>query len=155
MANTLKQKLNQDLKAALKIRDETKVSALRMVLSSVINKEIEVRKKDIGLSDSEVLETLSSEVKKRKDSIREFEKGGRFDLAEQEKKELEILKDYLPPEMPDEEIIRVVGEGIRETDAKSEKDFSRVMKAAMAVLKGKAEGDRVATIVGEMLKHKA
>lgn len=154
MANTLKQKLNQDLKEALKNKDETRVSVLRMVLSSVLNKEIELRKKDIGLSDGEVLEVFSSEVKKRKDSVTEFEKGGRFDLAEREKKELEILKDYLPPEMPDEEIIRIVKEGIRETDAKSGEDFGKVMKAAMLILKGKAAGDRVTRIVREILECK-
>ncbi|MEK7596113.1 MAG: GatB/YqeY domain-containing protein [Patescibacteria group bacterium] len=155
MANTLKQKLNQNLKEALKNKDETRVSVLRMVLSSVLNKEIELRKKEIGLSDGEVLEVFSSEAKKRKDSIMEFEKGGRFDLADRENKELEILKDYLPSEMPDEEIIRIINEGIRETDAKSEKDFGKVMKAAMPVLKGKAAGDRVTRIAREMLKHKA
>lgn len=153
MANTLKQKLNQDLKEALKKKDEMTVSVLRMVLSSILNKEIEFRKKDIGLSDSEVLETLSSEVKKRKDSVREFEKGGRFDLAEREKEELEILKNYLPPEMPDEEIIRIVGEGIREANAESEKDFSKVMKVVMPILKGRAGGDRVTKIAREMLKR--
>jgi len=153
VANTLKQKLNQDLKEALKKKDEMTVSVLRMVLSSILNKEIEFRKKDIGLSDSEVLETLSSEVKKRKDSVREFEKGGRFDLAEREKEELEILKNYLPPEMPDEEIIRIVGEGIREANAESEKDFSKVMKVVMPILKGRAGGDRVTKIAREMLKR--
>ncbi|MBI2628391.1 MAG: GatB/YqeY domain-containing protein [Candidatus Niyogibacteria bacterium] len=155
MADTLKQKLNQDLKEALKKKDEMTVSVLRLVFSSIINREIELRKKDIGLSDSEVLETLSSEVKKRRDSIAEFEKGGRFDLAEQEKKELEILKGYLPPEMPDEEIIRIISEGIRETGAKSEKDFGKLMKVVMLILKGKAEGDRVTKIAREMLKSKA
>lgn len=155
MATILKQKLNQDLKEALKKKDEMTVSALRMVLSSILNKEIELRKKDIGLSDSEVLEVFSSEAKKRKDSIMEFEKGGRFDLVEREKKELEILKNYLPPEMPDEEIIRIVSEGIRETDAKNEKDFGKVMKAVMPTLKGKAAGDRVTRIAREMLKYKA
>lgn len=154
MANTLKQKLNQDLKEALKNKDEMRVSVLRMVLSSILNKEIELRKKDIGLSDSEVLEVFSSEVKKRKDAIMEFEKGGRSDLVDRENKELEILKNYLPPEMPDEEIIRIINEGIREIDAKSEKDFGKVMKAVMPILKGKAAGDRVTIIVKEMLKRK-
>src|SRR3989344_1059675 len=103
----LKQKLSEDLKSALKQKNEVRVSSLRMVLAAVANKEIEIRKKDIGLSDEEVLEALSSEVKKRKDSVVEFKKGGREDLVAREVAELAVLKGYLPAEMPDEEVRRI------------------------------------------------
>jgi hypothetical protein len=149
---TLKQKLTADLKEALKSKDELRASTLRMVISAVFNKEIEVRKKDIGLSDEEILTVLSSEVKKRKDAIREFENGGRSDLADKEKLEMAILVVYLPEQMPDEEIARIVKDGVREVGATSEKDFSKVMKIIMPIMKGKADGDRVSAAVREALK---
>lgn len=152
MSDTLKQKLTADLKEALKSKNELKASTLRMVISAVGNKEIEVRKKDIGLSDEEVLTVLSSEVKKRRDAIREFEHGGRADLADKEKAEMAMLTVYLPEQMPDEEIARIVKDGVREAGATNEKDFSKVMKAVMSVMKGKADGDRVAAAVREALK---
>lgn len=149
---TLKQKLTADLKEALKSKNELKASTLRMVISAVGNREIEVRKKDIGLSDEEVLAILSSEVKKRRDAIREFEHGGRSDLADKEKAEMAMLVVYLPEQMPDEEILRIAKDGVREVGATNEKDFSKVMKAIMPIMKGKADGERVATAVREALK---
>lgn len=148
---TLKQKLSEDLKDALKKKEEVRVSSLRMVLAAVANKEIEIRKKDIGLSDEEVLEVLLSEVKKRKDSVVEFKKGGREDLVAREEEELAALKGYLPEEMPDEEIARVVKDGIRECGAGGMSDFGKVMKVIMPVLKGRADGDRVSAVVREAL----
>lgn len=148
---TLKQKLSEDLKDALKKKDEVRVSSLRMVLAVVVNKEIETRKKDIGLSDEEVLEVLLSETKKRKDSVTEFRKGGREDLVAIEEKELAILKNYLPAEMPDEEIKRIVKDGLRESGAGSMSDFGKVMKVIMPILKGRADGDRVSSMVREAL----
>ena len=144
---SLKQSIYDDVKNALREKNEVRLSTLRMLSSAITNKEIELRKKDVGLSDEEVIEVLQGEAKKRKDSIESFQKGGRTDLVEKESKELSILSSYLPPEMSDEELQSRIEEGIREANAKSMADFSNVMKAIMPVLKGKASGDRISEMV--------
>ena len=151
----LKQTLEADLKEAMKAGNDVVRSTLRMLLSAGRNKEIEIRKKDIGLSDEEVIETINTEVKRRRDAIEGFQKGSRPELAAAEEAELLVLQKYLPPELADEELARVVQNGIRETNAKSEKDFSAVMKAIMPVLKGKASGDRISAIVKRELSGNA
>lgn len=152
---SLKQQIIEDQKLALKEGRKEELSTLRMLLSAISNKEIDLRKKDIGLSDSEVLDTINSEVKKRKDAVFEYKKAGREDLAQKEGEELNILKKYLPPEIGDEDLIRIVRDGIRETGAGSAADFPKVMKAIMPTLKGKASGDRIANAVkNELSKHK-
>lgn len=148
---TLKQKLVDEIKESMKSKDKLRLSVLRMTLSSITNKEIDLRKKDIGLSDEEVLTVISQEVKKRKDSIEGFKQGGRDDLVVKEQKEIEILSVYLPEEMSDEEVLRIVQGGIRESAATNMKDFGNVMKVIMPILKGKASGDRVSKFVREEL----
>lgn len=140
----LKQKISDDLKAALKAKDQLRLSTLRLLSASIANKEIELRKKELGLSDGEVLEVISSEAKRRKDAATEFQKGGREDLAKKEEAEFEMLAEYMPPEIPDEELFRIINDGVRETDAKSAGDFGKVMKIIMPSLKGRASGDRIA-----------
>ena len=139
------------MKASMKAKNAVKLSTLRMLIAAIANKEIELRKKDIGLSDEEVLEVIKSESKKRKDSISEFQKGQRPDLVERESKELEFLLEYLPPEIPDDEISRVIGEAMRETGAKGPQDFGQAMKVVMSVLKGRASGDRISKMLREKL----
>lgn len=148
---SLKQTIRDGIKDALKQKDEARLSTLRMLSSAITNKEIELRKKDVGLSDEEVVEVLQSEAKKRKDAIEEFRKGKRGDLVAKEEKELIVISSYLPPEMPDDELQSRIEEGIREANAKSMADFSNVMKVIMPVLKGKASGDRVSRLVKEHL----
>lgn len=135
------------MKAAMKKGDTLTVSTLRMVASAISNKEIELRKRDIGLSDQEVLDVIASESKRRKDAAAEFEKGGRPELAEKEISELNILKAYLPPEISDEDLIRIVKDGIREAGASGPQDFAKVMKVVMPTLKGKASGDRISGVL--------
>ncbi len=151
----LKQTLEADLKEAMKAGNDVVRSTIRLLLSAVRNKEIDIRKKDIGLSDEEIIEVINTEVKRRRDAIEGFQKGGRPELAAAEEAELLILQKYLPPELPDEELIRVVQNGIRETNAKSEKDFAAVMKVIMPILKGKASGDRISAIVKRELSGNA
>ena len=151
MAETLKQKIAEDLRAALKNKKEAVLSTLRMLSAAVANKEIELQKKDIGLSDEEVFGVIAQEAKKRKDAIGGYEKGGRPDLAEKEKEEFDILKAYLPPEISEEDMRRIIKDGIRETNAVSEKDFPKVMKIIMPTLRGKAPGDRVSKALQEEL----
>jgi hypothetical protein len=161
---SLKEKIQIDLKKALQEKGELRVSVLRMLMAAIFNKEKEKRAKlskteevekleELSkLTEEEVLEVISSEAKKRKDSIEQYEKGNRQDLADQEKKELEILMDYLPEQMSEEEIRKLVKEKIADLGASGPQDIGKVMGALMSQLKGKAEGGIVNKIVQEELK---
>lgn len=162
---TLKEKINQDIKKAMVEKSELLLLVLRGINAAIHNKEIEKRtkmsktEKDIKkleegskLIEEEVLEVISSEAKKRKDSIFEFGKGGRQDLVDKETKELEILKTYLPEQMSEEQIKEEAKKVIEEIGAASSKDIGKVMSTLMPKLKGKAEGGVVSKIVGELLK---
>ena len=151
---TLKQTISDDLKSALKASEAIRLSTLRMLSAAIANKEIELRKKDIGLSDGEVLDVVSSEARRRKDSITEYDKAQRIELAQKERDELTILQSYLPPEIADDELVRIIRAGIREAGATSEKDFGKVMKVIMPILKGKASGDRIAAVLKKELGQK-
>ncbi len=152
----LKEKIKSDLNFALKEKKEAEVSVLRQLLAAVLNKEKEKRykskeEKDIQLTDEEIAEVISSEAKKRKESIEGFEKGNRQDLAEKEKKELEILKKYLPEQMSQDEIKKLAEEAIKKVGAKEQKDMGRVMAELMPKTKGRADGSLVSKIVKEIL----
>ena len=148
---TLKQQIAEDQKNALKTGDKEVLSALRMLSAAIGNKEIELRKKDIGLSDEEVFSVISSEAKKRKDAIEEYRNAGREESAKKEEFELSVLKKYLPPEISDDDLLRIIRAGIREAGASALSDFPKVMKAVMPTLKGKASGDRISNAVKEEL----
>lgn len=148
----LKQKLTEDMKQALKEKDDIRLSILRMALAAVINREIELGKKDEGLSDEEVLAILRSERKKREDSIAEFTRVGRNEMADKEKAEQDIIKEYLPAELSDEELQSLVQGALRETGASTINDFGSVMKAIMPKVAGRASGDRVSGLVRSLLK---
>lgn len=163
---TLLEKIQEDLKAALMGKKEAELSVLRMVLASVSNKETEKRTKiwkekpnlsseELGkeskLSDEEMIGVISSEVKKRRESIVEFEKGGREDLVKKEKSELEILQKYLPEQISEEETKKIVSEVITRTGAKEIKDMGKVMGIITAQVKGKADMSMVSKIVKESL----
>jgi|SRR3989338_8793793 len=150
---TLKEKIADDQKSALKGGDTARLSTIRMLSAAIANKEIELRKKDIGLSDEEILGVISSEAKRRKDAICEFEKANRAELVQKEQGELAILQEYLPPELSDNELLRIVRAGIIEVGATGEKDFGKAMKAIMPTLKGKASGDRISRVLKEELKN--
>ncbi len=150
--DNLKIKIKEDLKNAMKKRNATIVSTLRMLLAAVANKEIELGKKEAGLSDEEMLNVVRSEAKKRRDAIDGFEKAGRPELASQEKNELAILESYLPPEISDEEILAAVKKGIEESQASGPNDFGKVMKIIAPLLKGKASGNRIADILRKELE---
>src|SRR3989344_7457626 len=104
----LKEKIQTDMKESWRAQDVLRLSTLRMLVAAISNKEIELRKKDSGLSDEEVLDVVKSESKKRKDSMVEFGKGGRSDLVRKESDELKVLLEYLPPELSDEETSRIL-----------------------------------------------
>jgi len=127
---------------------------LRMVLSSLHNKEIEKKGKgqEPKLTEEETIEVLMSEAKKRKESIEAYLKGNRSDLADKEKKELEIITIYLPKQLSEEEIKKIVQETIQKIGAQSEKDFGKVMGLLMKELKGKADTKLVSQIVKKSLE---
>lgn len=162
---SLKEKIQSNIKEAMSEKDALRVSVLRMIMAAVFNKEKEKRGKlsknedelekldELSrLTDEEIVEVISSEVKKRKDSIEQYEKGNRQDLADQEKKELKILTAYLPEQMGEEEVRKLVKEKIEELGASGPKDTGRVMGAVMPQLKGKADGALINRIVQEELE---
>jgi len=144
----VRDQIQQDLKEALKAKDEIKVGTLRMVSAAFLNKEKE--KGEIP-SDEELQNIVLFEAKKRKESMTAFEQGGRPELVEKEKAELEILQTYLPEQLSEEEVRIFVEEAVTETGASSPQDMGKVMAAVMPKVKGKADGTLVNKIVKEAL----
>ncbi len=144
----VKDEISGELIRAIKNRDTARTTALRFLLSAIKNREIELRR---GLFDEEVQQVVMSLVRQRRESIEEFKKAGRDDLVEKEEKELELLLSFLPPQLSDEEIQRIVEETAREIEAKEMKDMGRLMKAVMPKVKGRAEGRKVNAIVKRYL----
>jgi uncharacterized protein YqeY len=145
---TLAERLNEDLKLAMKSQDKFKLSVLRMVRAAIKNQEIERKR---ALDDSEVIDVLSREIKQRRDSLQDFEKAGRTDLAEQASAEIEIISAYLPKPLTDEEVTALVQQTIQETGASSKADMGKVMAALMPKVKGRADGKLVNQIVSQHL----
>jgi hypothetical protein len=137
----LEQTLTTDIVAAMKAKDATRLTALRMLKTALTNKSIE---KGRALESAEELQVVSQLVKQRRDSIEQFTKGGRKDLADKEQAEIVVLDTYLPPSPSDDEIGAAVAAAIAETGASTQKDMGKVMKAVMAALAGKTvDGKRV------------
>ena len=166
----LQEKIRGNLNAALKEKRELETSVLRLVNAAILNKEKEKRyklskekpelkeeelEKESQLTDEEVIDVISSEIKKRKEAIVLFEKGGRQDLVEKETKEKEILEKYLPEQLSEEEVKKLVNEAIAKTGAKEIKDMGRVMAELMPQIKGKADSSLVSKIVKETLTPKS
>ena len=160
----LKEKLQQDVKEALRAGDSKKRVLLGMVLSAIKNREFEKRSKlsktetDIAkletenqLNDEEIIEVLSSEIKKRKEAAESYAKGGRQDLAQKEEKESAVLMSYMPEQMSEEKIREIVKNTFSELGLKDIKDMGRAIGAVMAKGKGKADGQTVSRIVKEEL----
>ena len=160
----LKDKLQQDVKEALKSGDSQRRMVLGLVLSAVKSRELEKRGKlsktesDVTkleeaskLNDDEIVEVLSSEIKKRKDSIEQYNKGNRPELAEKEQKEIDILMSYMPEQMTEEAIREEVKKAISQTGASGPKDMGKVIGVVMAKVKGKADGQLVSKLVKEIL----
>ena len=144
----LKDQIEQDLIIAMKAKEEEQTSVLRMLKSALKNKEIETKKE---LEDPDILTVLQSQIKSRRDSVEMYEKGGRPELAEKEKKEIEILSKYLPEQMTKEEIKQQVAAAISETHAQKMSDMGKVMGNLMIKLKGKADPSLVSQIVKDEL----
>lgn len=142
--------LNEDMKQAMRAKDKETLQVIRMLKASIQNEQI---KKGQDLNDEEELTVLSREMKQRRDSLTEFEKADRTDLAEKVKKEIVIVENYLPPQLSEEEIRAIVQEAVTNTGATSPKEFGKVMGAVMPKVKGKADGNQVNAIVKELLNN--
>lgn len=144
----LKQKLLSELKGAMKSRDSLKVDTLRLIISEIKNREIELREE---LEEAEITALLTTQIKRRKEAAALYEKGGRTDLKEKEEKEILIIRLYLPEPVGEEELKQRIQAVIAETGAQSPKDMGKVMKVVVPEFKGKAEGDQIRKIVMELL----
>jgi uncharacterized protein YqeY len=132
----------------MKAKDAVRVSTLRLLVSAFRNKEIEKKK---ALGEAEVLEVVQAEAKRRRESIDEFRKANRTDLAAREEAELQILKAYLPPALSPEELKALVQSAIASIDAHGAQDMGRVMSAVMPQIRGRADGREAQQLVKELL----
>jgi uncharacterized protein len=145
---TFLDRINEDLKAAMKSKDADRLSTLRMVKTAIKNREID---KMEALTDEEAIRVLQSLVKQRRDSIEQYQQAGRIDLAEKEAAEIKTIEEYLPAAMDEAAITRVVEETVAETGATSMKEIGAVMKAVMAKLAGQTVDGKV---VNQIVKSK-
>jgi uncharacterized protein YqeY len=145
---SLEEKLVEEMKQAMKSNDKLRLSTIRMIRSALKNKEIELRKK---LEDEEVIKVIQVMVRKGEESVEQFQTGGRVDLVEKEKKEIEILKSFLPQPLSQEELLKIIDQSIQETQASSPKDIGKVMKSIMPKIGGKADGKLINQLVKERL----
>lgn len=145
----LKEKLMDDLKEAMKSKDKVKKNVVTMVRAAIKQKEVDNR---VELVDADVLDIIAKQIKQKKDSISDFEKGNRQDLIDLTNEEIKILLEYLPPQLSDEELESIVKEAIEATNAQSKKDLGKVMALIMPKTKGKADGKHINEIVAKYIK---
>ena len=144
----LKEKLLQDLKEAMKEKNELKKNVVQMIRAAVLQVE---KDKQIELDENQIIEIIAKESKKRKDSLPDYEKSGREDLIEKVKQEIEIISEYLPKQLNKEEITKIVAEIIKQTGATSIKEMGAVMKEAKAQIGASADGKSINEVVRELL----
>ena len=145
----LQARFAEDLQKALKSREAVRVSTLRLLIAAIRNKEIE-RKKTFG--DGDVLEVIQTEAKGRRESIEQYRKGGRNELAEKEEAELKVLLSYLPEAMSESELRDLIQSTLQTVGAKGPQDMGRVMSALMPKIKGRADGKQAQQLVQQLLK---
>src|SRR5512138_3384490 len=147
----LKERLDQDLKAAMREKAELKLSTIRMLKSAIKYREIELMK---PLDDAGVEGVVASEIKRRRDSVEQYKAGGRQDLADKEDAEIKILQGWLPQQLSEDELRAKVDAAIAQTNAKGPKDMGAVMKALLPEVQGRAEGKTVSDMVKARLSGK-
>lgn len=150
---TLQQRLTDEMKEAMRTGDADRLSVIRLLRANIKNKEID-KGKGQQLTEGEILQVISTAVKQRKESIEQFEKGGRQDLVDKEKKELTILQSFLPQQISDEELRIKIKEAIAQSGATDAKDMGKVMKLVVPQLVGRAEGSKISQMVRECLGQK-
>jgi uncharacterized protein YqeY len=147
---SLHDRLTEDLKLAMKARDQLRMDVIRMIKAAVLNKEVELKK---DLDDAEMSRIMATMIKQRKESVEQYEKGQRAELAAKERQEISIIEAYLPKALSSDELALAVDAVIRETGGMSTKDMGVVMKAVMARLAGQAvDGKQVSDLVRSRLK---
>jgi uncharacterized protein YqeY len=146
---SLKERIVKDMTAAMKAKDAARTSTLRMVKAAVQNREIE---KGGELSDEEMTKALQSLVKQRRDSVEQYERAGRTELADKERAEITVIEEYLPRVASVEEMEWAVASAVVETGATSMKEMGAVMKAAQALLEGRADGRALSALVKSKLQ---
>lgn len=145
----LAERLNEDMKQAMRDGNKFRLSTIRMVRAAIKNQEIELRR---PLEDSDTLNILSRELKQRRDSLQDFERGGREDLVSNVTAEIEIITEYLPKQLTEEEVKAIVVQTMQETGASSKADLGKLMGALMPKVKGLADGKLVNAIVQQFLQ---
>lgn len=145
----LSERLNQEIKAAMLAKDAERLSALRMLKSAI--GYVQIERKTESLSDADFMAVVQKEVKKRRDSAEQFEKGGRPELAAKEKQEITVLEKFLPEPLSPEELEQLVKATIQEIGATSKKEMGQVIKAVQAKAAGRADGKMISTVVGKLL----
>ena len=148
MESEMYAKLMEDLKTAMKARDMSAVNAIRGVIAKAKDVTVNAGK---DMTDEAIMQVIAKGVKQREESIAQFEAAGRAELAEGEKKELELLKKYLPEQLSEEAVVEIVKAVVVETGASSKKDMGKVMKEVMVRVKGQADGKLVSKLVGAAL----
>ena len=147
---SLHDRLAEDLKLAMKSRDQLRMDVIRMIKAAVLNKEVELKK---DLDDAEMSRIMTTMIKQRKESVEQYEKGNRTELAAKERQEISIIESYLPKALSVEELGAAIDHVIRETGATSAKDMGAVMKAVMARLAGQpVDGKQVSELVRSKLR---
>lgn len=145
---TLKDKLKEDLKSAMKEKDTIRKNVVQLIKAGVLQVEKDSK---VTLDDDGVLGVIAKQLKQRRDSLPEYEKSGRDDLISQLKREMDILMEYLPPQLSHEELEAIVKQAVEETGAQSVKDMGKVMAAVMPKTKGRADGKEINRIARELL----
>lgn len=149
---SLGKKIKDDVIAALKGGEKEKAATLRLLQAAIKDREIDLKKREQGLSDDEILEVILREAKKRRDSIEAYRQGGRQDLVDQESAELGVLQEYLPQELSEDEMKKEVMKAIQEVGATSSLEMGKVMSALMPRVKGRADGAKLSALVRQMLE---
>ncbi|MDJ0531528.1 MAG: GatB/YqeY domain-containing protein [Xenococcaceae cyanobacterium MO_207.B15] len=147
----LKEKIGEDIKSAMKAKDKIRLETVRGIKKAILEKEVALRPKgQDSLTEEQEIELLAQQAKQRRDSIDQYQKAGREDLAEKEQQELAIIETYLPKQLDDAELEQILEQIITDVGATSPKDLGKVMGKAMKELKGKADGKKIQ----EMVKSK-
>ncbi|MBA1443840.1 MAG: GatB/YqeY domain-containing protein [Chromatiales bacterium] len=144
----LKQRILDDVKTAMKARDKPRLGTLRLITAAIKQREVDER---IELDDTQVLTILDKMIKQRRDSISQFEQAGRTELVEQEQREIEVIQDYLPEGLSDEEIVTMIDEAISATGASAMQDMGKVMGQLKPKMQGRADMGKVSGLVKQKL----
>ncbi len=151
---SMKARITEDIKTAMRARDQLRLDTLRGIKAKILEKEVQMRAKkgrDYSLEDEGVIQVLTQGAKQRRDSIASFQSAGRTDLVDKEEKELVIIQEYLPKQLGDDELEKLVRTAVEETGAAAPKDMGMVMKAVMPNIRGQADGKRINAMVRKLL----